>query len=37
VGSGADFEIVGRGICGAEDPARAAKEIAQAIASKARG
>lgn len=34
VANGADFEIVGRAICGAEDPARAAKEIAQAIASK---
>ena len=35
VANGADFEIVGRAICGAEDPARAAKEIAQAISSRA--
>ena len=37
VASGADFEIVGRAICGAENPAQAAKEIAQAIARKAGG
>jgi len=35
VANGADFEIVGRAICGAEDPARAAKEIAQAVSSRA--
>ncbi len=36
VAMGADFEIVGRAICSAKDPGLAAKEIAQAIASKVR-